>query len=214
MAAILAGNNVEEEHLWSCTLTGAAKEFTWDPEGELTEDAAKDEDGEGEEGKKVKPSHRLLIKSAILMPTAKDEVTMVQVESEGYNKAKVTVPICAMQGGADLQKYLDLLIPAPPATLKIINGEGPIHLIGSHCVDYYGFKDDDETEDEDEDAEEEMETEATAEKGDVEKKTPVKEDKTSPSKEGSEKKTPSKEGAEKKTPAKEGSAKKKTPSKA
>merc|ERR1711864_26579 len=117
----------------------------------------KDEDGEGEEGKKVKPSHRLLIKSAILMPTAKDEVTMVQVESEGYNKAKVTVPICAMQGGADLQKYLDLLIPAPPATLKIINGEGPIHLIGSHCVDYYGFKDDDETEDEDEDAEEERE---------------------------------------------------------
>merc|ERR1712059_76736 len=113
-------------------------------------------------------------------------------------------PICAMQGGADLQKYLDLLIPAPPATLKIINGEGPIHLIGSHCVDYYGFKDDDETEEEDEDAEEEMETEATAEKGDVEKKTPVKEDKTSPSKEGSEKKTPSKEG----------SAKKKTPSKA
>merc|ERR1712000_777250 len=81
----------------------------------------------------------------------------VQVESEGYNKAKVTVPICAMQGGTDLQKYLDLLIPAPPATLKIINGEGPIHLIGSHCVDYYGFKDDDETEDEDEeDAEEEM----------------------------------------------------------
>merc|ERR1719431_86768 len=170
---------------------------------------------------KVKPSHRLLVKSAILMPTAK-EVTMVQVESEGYNKTKVTVPVCAMQGGADLQKYMDLLIPAPPATLKIIHGEGPIHLIGSHCVDYYGFKDDDETEDEDEDAEEEMETETTAEKGDVDKKTAAKEDKTTPSKEGAEKKTPakedkttpSKEGAVKKTPAKEISAKKKTPSKA
>ena len=33
---------------------------------------------------------RLLIKSAILMPTAKkDEVNIVQIESEGYNKEKV-----------------------------------------------------------------------------------------------------------------------------
>merc|ERR1719481_566495 len=99
---------------------------------------------------------------------------MVQVESEGYNKAKVTVPMCAMQGGLELQKYVDLLIPSPPATFKIINGEGPIHLIGSHCVDYYGFKeeeddDDDETEDE---ADEEMETDS-AEESD-EKKTPSK----------------------------------------
>merc|ERR1712059_156630 len=94
----------------------------------------------------------------------------------GYNKTKVTVPICAMRGGADLQKYLDLLIPAPPAAFKIINGEGTIHLIGSHCVDYYSFKD--ESEDEDEETEDEMEIVTTAEKGEVEKttlkKTPVK----------------------------------------
>ena len=33
---------------------------------------------------------RLLIKSAILLPTAKqDEVNIVQIESEGYNKEKV-----------------------------------------------------------------------------------------------------------------------------
>ena len=31
MAAILAGNNVEEEYLWSCTLTGSNKEYTWEP---------------------------------------------------------------------------------------------------------------------------------------------------------------------------------------
>ena len=28
MAAILAGNNVEEEYLWSCTLTGSNKEVS------------------------------------------------------------------------------------------------------------------------------------------------------------------------------------------
>ena len=36
------------------------------------------------------PIPRLLIKSAILMPSAKkDDVNIVQIESEGYNKEKV-----------------------------------------------------------------------------------------------------------------------------
>merc|ERR1719415_383783 len=108
---------------------------------------------------------------------------MIQVESEGYNKAKVAVPICAMQGGVELQKYIDLLVPSPPATLKIISGEGPIHLIGSHCVDYYGFKEDEEEYESEDEADEEMETDKS-EKGD-DKKTPSKaanEDKKTPSK--------------------------------
>merc|ERR1719500_2433753 len=87
------------------------------------------------------------------MPTAKkDEVTVVQIESEGYNKQTVNVPICAMKGGEDLQKYIDLLVPGN-AKMKIIHGEGPINLIGSHCVDYYGFKDDEEESDDEEEVE-------------------------------------------------------------
>merc|ERR1719348_1177146 len=119
---------------------------------------------------------------------------MVQVESEGYNETKVIVPICAMKGGSELQRYLDILVPSPPATLKIVHGEGPIHLVGSHCVDYYGFKDDDDTEDEeDTEADEDME----AEESDA-KKTPAKDD------DAIKKATPSKEGSgKKKTPAKE-----------
>merc|ERR1711972_936574 len=130
----------------------------------MGEPESKDEE---KEGPKVKPGHRLLIKSAILMPTAKkDEVTVVQIESEGYNKQTVTVPICAMKGGVDLQKYVDLLVPGP-AKMKIIHGEGPINLIGSHCVDYYGFKEDEESDDDDEeegDTENEMETEEQEDK--------------------------------------------------
>ena len=100
-----------------------------------------------------------------------------------------------MKGGADLQRYLDVLIPAPPATLKIVSGEGPIHLVGSHCVDYYGFNDEEDTEDEDE-ADDEMDAEESS-------KTPAKtEDKTTPSKSAEKKPTPSKEGSAKKTPAK------------
>merc|ERR1712179_349356 len=74
----------------SCTLSGSSKEYTWAPED--PSDSMEDDDP------KVKPSHRLLVKMAILMPTAKkDEVSIIQVESEGYNKKKVVVPICAMK---------------------------------------------------------------------------------------------------------------------
>lgn len=82
-----------------------------------------------------------------------------------------------MKGGAELQKYVDLLVPTP-AKLKIIHGEGPINLVGSHCVDYFGFKDerDDDSEDEEEGETEDegMETEKeVAENGDKSKTTPV-----------------------------------------
>merc|ERR1711970_84162 len=169
MAAILAGNNVEEEFLWSCTLDSETKEYVWDPK-------------EPEDYKGVKPGHRLLIKTAVLMPEAKqDEVTIV-----------------AMKGGSDMQKYVDLLVPAFPATLKIIEGSGPLHLVGSHCVDYYSGKDDEEASD-DETADEEMEQEENDDKGDKkaspEKVSPGKEKKTSPAKE--------KEGEKKASPAKE-----------
>merc|ERR1712183_1111476 len=185
-------------------------------------DAKEGDEKEGEkEGLKVKPGHRLLIKSAILMPTAKkDEVTVIQIESEGYNKQKVVVPFCAMKGGSDHQKYVDLLVPSA-AKLKIIHGEGPIHLVGSHCVDYFGFKDEDDEEDSEEEEEgdtenEGMETEDVNEKGDK-KITPSKDGKkTTPTKEDSGKKaSPVKEESEKgekKTPTKEDSKKRKASS--
>merc|ERR1719291_1297470 len=114
------------------------------------------------------------------MPTAKkDEVSIIEVESEGYNKQKVVVPICAMKGGQDHQKYVDLLIPGP-AKLTLLQGEGPIHLAGSHCVDFFGFKDGaGESEDEDE-----AEAEVAKEAGDEKKSTPSK-DKATPTKEDS-----------------------------
>ena len=58
--------------LWTCTLTSSNKEYSWDPSS--LEPAV-----EEKEGRKVKPSHRLLIKTAVLMPSAKkDEVTVVR----------------------------------------------------------------------------------------------------------------------------------------
>ena len=88
MAAILAQQrDVEEEYLWSCALTATNKEYSWDP---VTLEPAKEEGNGKEEGRQVMPSHRLFIETAFLMPTAKkDEVTVVEIESEGFNKQKV-----------------------------------------------------------------------------------------------------------------------------
>merc|ERR1712013_965043 len=139
----------------------------------MGEDATKDD----EKDQSVKPGHKLLIKSAILMPSAKaDEVTIVQIESEGYNKQKVVVPICAMKGGSDLQQYVDLLVPSN-AKFTLLQGEGPINLLGSHCVDFFGYNRDTEADSEEEDddvGEDEVAMEEGTEKGD--KKTPIKQD--------------------------------------
>jgi len=140
MAAFLA-DNVEEEYLWATSLTSTKKEVVWDP---------KDHGGAGDG---PSPSHRLLIKTAILMPEAKEgEVTIVEVETVGFNKTKVKVPLVAMKGGIDLQKYVDILLPAAPATIKIVQGNGPVHLVGSHCVEKM-MEDRDEEEGEEEEAE-------------------------------------------------------------
>eukprot|EP00092_Neocalanus_flemingeri_P020202 GFUD01021876.1.p1 GENE.GFUD01021876.1~~GFUD01021876.1.p1 ORF type:complete len:228 (-),score=64.63 GFUD01021876.1:255-938(-) len=198
MAGILAGNDVEQEYLWSCTLSGSDKEYSWAPEDPTTE-GKEDEENDGN----VKPGHRLLIKSAILMPSAKkDEVTIVQIESEGYNKKTVIVPICAMKGGSDYQQYVDLLVPTK-AKFSLLQGKGPIHFLGSHCVDFSGFRDveagDSEEEDEatEDDVEMEEDEKAVKEKGDK-KETPTKESKVD---EKADKKTTPKEDKKRKASA-------------
>ena len=50
-----------------------------------------------------------------------------------------------MKGGVDLQKKVNLLVHGP-AKMKIIHGEGPINLVGSHCVEYFGYREDDDEE--------------------------------------------------------------------
>merc|ERR1712090_91250 len=83
-------------------------------------------------------------------------------------------------------KYVDLLIPGP-AKLTLLQGEGPIHLAGSHCVDFFGFKDGaGESEDEDDATADEEDAEAeVAKEGGDERSTPSKVKKDTPTKEDS-----------------------------
>ena len=74
------------------------------------------------------------------------------------------------------------------AKIKIIHGEGPINLIGSHCVDY------DDDEEEEGDTENEMETEETGIEEKAKKSSLSKDCSATPEKGDAEKKvTPSKE---------------------
>merc|ERR1739848_103467 len=133
MASQLSGPNIEEEYLWSVTLDDKTKQFSWSPNE--PSDEVKDDDDEN-----FKPNHRLLIKTAILHPdSAKDEVTMLEIETNGYKKEKVKAPFLAMKSGLQLQQYVDILLP-DTATIKITAGKGPITLVGSHCVDYYDYR--------------------------------------------------------------------------
>merc|ERR1719495_2340772 len=118
------------------------------------------------------------------MPTAKkDETNIVQLECDGY-KDKVCVPVVAMVGGVDLQRYVDLLVPCP-AKITLLKGEGPMHLVGSHCVDFSGYssgqmatdgEDTDGQTEEDEEEKEEVKKNGDAKKKSAEKKRKMVED--------------------------------------
>merc|ERR1719457_46394 len=177
--------------MWSVTLDANTKEYEWCPKD------PSDDDSEDEEDPSCKPNHRLLIKTAILHPeAAKDEVTMLQIETKGYKNTKLQTPFVAMKSGTNLQQYVDVLVP-DMAKIKVVAGSGPITLLGSHCVDFYDYRNygGDETE---EDAESSEDDEMDEE----EQETAVKEDKESD-------KEPAKEPAKEN----EGDKKKKTPKK-
>merc|ERR1719339_205230 len=57
-----------------------------------------------------------------------------------------------MRGGSDLQTYVDILVPSN-AKLTLVKGEGPVHLIGSHCIDFFGSMDGEADDEEDEEME-------------------------------------------------------------
>jgi len=195
MAAALSGPNIEEEYMWSVTLDANTKEYEWCPKD------PSDEDSEDEEDPSCKPNHRLLIKTAILHPeAAKDEVTMLQIETKGYKNAKLQTPFVAMKSGTNLQQYVDVLVP-DMAKIKVVAGSGPITLLGSHCVDFYDYRNygGDETE---EDAESSEDDEMDEE----EQETAVKEDKESD-------KEPAKETAKETKEEKKKTPKKDTPKK-
>ncbi|KAK9890711.1 hypothetical protein WA026_012060 [Henosepilachna vigintioctopunctata] len=110
-----------DEYFYALTLKGAKSNEVWDPEGKGTED--------------FNGGHKLIIKQALLGPEAVEgEVNVVQVEAMTW-KDSVKIPVATLKaGGPNNQVLLDLSFPDPPVTFSLIQGNGPVHIIGHHLI--------------------------------------------------------------------------------
>ncbi|ENN75858.1 hypothetical protein YQE_07587, partial [Dendroctonus ponderosae] len=131
-----------DEYFFALTLKGKNTNEVWDPEAK----GAGAEDYQG--------GHKLIIKQALLGPGATEgnwlfcflvmftyeslslagEVNVIQVEAMTW-KDSVKIPIATLKaGGANNQVLLDLSFPDPPVTFTLIQGSGPVHIVGHHLI--------------------------------------------------------------------------------
>lgn len=62
------------------------------------------------------------------------EVNVVQVEAMTW-KDSVKIPVATLKaGGPNNQVLLDLSFPDPPVTFTLVQGNGPVHVIGHHLI--------------------------------------------------------------------------------
>ncbi|XP_068899610.1 nucleoplasmin-like protein isoform X1 [Tenebrio molitor] len=110
-----------DEYFFALTLKGAKASEVWDPEAKGAED--------------YQGGHKLIIKQALVGPEATEgEVNVVQVEAMTW-KDSVKIPIASLKaGGANNQVVLDLSFPDPPVTFSLVQGNGPVHIIGHHLI--------------------------------------------------------------------------------
>ncbi|XP_076265922.1 nucleoplasmin-like protein isoform X2 [Rhynchophorus ferrugineus] len=112
-----------DEYFFALTLKGKNASEVWDPEAK----------GAGAE--EYQGGHKLIIKHALLGPEVADgEVNVVQVEAMTWKDA-VKIPIATLKaGGPNSQVLLDLSFPDPPVTFALLQGNGPVHIIGHHLI--------------------------------------------------------------------------------
>ncbi|KAL0270527.1 UNVERIFIED_CONTAM: hypothetical protein PYX00_007913 [Menopon gallinae] len=97
----------------------------------------------------VKGEHTLILKQALLSSEVpENQVNVVEVETAGY-KGNIKLPIITLVGGKQSHVLLDLNFPDPPVTLRLIQGEGPIHISGNHVINAEQYNDDDDDDDDD-----------------------------------------------------------------
>lgn len=119
------------------------KEIKWEP------DALKENGSFNEMSLSVKGEHTLIIKQALLGPSAKDsEVNVIEVETTGY-KGSIKQPIVALVGKKKSHLLLDLNFPDPPVILRLVEGHGPVHISGNHVINAEQYNDEDDDEDDD-----------------------------------------------------------------
>lgn len=102
------------------TLEGAKASQVWDPEAKGADE--------------YQGGHKLIIKQALLGPGATEgETNVVQVDAMTW-KESIKIPVAVLKSGSSNQVLLDLSFPDPPVTFSLIQGTGPVHIIGHHLI--------------------------------------------------------------------------------
>jgi len=114
----------EREFLWGVNLTKETAEQNWDFEEE-------DDDIDY-------CTHTLLLKSAVLGKDAKEgERNIVEAVTKNFDGKELVVPILSLTLGRNDMCPLDLTFTEVfPVKFRLAEGSGPVHLVGSDCVDY------------------------------------------------------------------------------
>ncbi|XP_046850814.1 mitotic apparatus protein p62-like [Xenia sp. Carnegie-2017] len=127
--------SLERQYFWGCTLSKDKQEYKW-----LGVD---DKDVTGE----VDIVNQLVLSQAVRGPKARDGPHVVQVTTSGINNDVITQPIIVISPGVNqVQCRLEF---STEATFKLVEGNGPIHLCGSHVQVLVGGDDDDDSDDQD-----------------------------------------------------------------
>ncbi|OWR52068.1 nucleoplasmin-like protein isoform X1 [Danaus plexippus] len=109
---------MSDEYFYGVTLSSSHQSETWDPEAKA----------------EYPRSNKLLIRQALLGPDAKpDELNVVQVETMCLQES-IKIPVAILKVGETRQARLDIEFPDAPVTFTLIQGSGPVHLIGQHLL--------------------------------------------------------------------------------
>lgn len=109
---------MSDEYFYAITLSSSHQSETWDPEAKA----------------EYPRSNKLLIRQALLGPDAKaDELNVVQVETMSLQDS-VKIPVAVLKTGETRHARLDIEFPDAPVTFTLIQGSGPVHLIGQHLL--------------------------------------------------------------------------------
>lgn len=106
-----------DEYFYGVTLSSTQQTVTWDPEE-----------------KAEYPHSKLVIRQAILGSEAADgEFNVVQVEAMSVRES-IKIPIAVLKAGETRHARLDLEFPDAPVVFTLIQGSGPVHLIGQNLL--------------------------------------------------------------------------------
>ncbi|CAG9794936.1 unnamed protein product [Diatraea saccharalis] len=109
---------MSDEYFYGVTLSASHQSETWDPEAKA----------------EYPRSNKLLIRQALLGPDAKpDELNVVQVETMSLQDS-IKIPVAVLKAGETRHARLDIEFPDAPVTFTLIQGSGPVHLIGQHLL--------------------------------------------------------------------------------